>query len=93
MKNSIYFRDNLEILREFPDNSVDCGYADLPFNSGRNYNIFLPNSQAQTKAFTDIWRWNGKASLRWKASTESFWIKNRIGLHSILQIRYNNYTP
>ena len=61
MKNSIYFGDNLEILREFPDNSVDCGYADPPFNSGRDYNIFLPNSQAQTKAFTDIWRWDDAA--------------------------------
>ena len=61
MKNSIYFGDNLEILREFPDNSVDCGYADPPFNSGRNYNIFLQNSQAQKKAFTDIWRWDDAA--------------------------------
>ena len=59
--NRIYFGDNLEILRELPDNSVDCGYADPPFNSGRVYNTFLVNSQAQKKAFTDIWRWDDAA--------------------------------
>ena len=59
--NRIYFGDNLEILREFPDNSVDCGYADPPFNSGRVYNTFLVNSQAQQKAFTDTWRWDDAA--------------------------------
>ena len=31
--------------------------TDPPFNSGRNYNIFL-KSKAQKQAFTDIWKWD-----------------------------------
>ena len=56
-RNKIYFGDNLEIMREMEDNSIDLICTDPPFNSGRNYNIFLP-SKAQTKAFTDIWEWD-----------------------------------
>ncbi len=61
MKNRIYFGDNLEILREFPSQSVELVYLDPPFNSGRNYNTFLRQSQAQKKAFTDIWKWDDAA--------------------------------
>lgn len=61
MKNRIYFGDNLEILREFPNNFVDLIYLDPPFNSGRIYNTFLLQSQAQKKAFTDIWKWDDGA--------------------------------
>ena len=34
--------------------------TDPPFNSGRNYNIFLA-SKAQQKAFKDIWTWDDAA--------------------------------
>ena len=58
--NKIYFGDNLEILREFEANSIDLICTDPPFNSGRNYNIFLA-SKAQQKAFKDIWTWDDAA--------------------------------
>ena len=58
--NKIYFGDNLEILREFEPNSIDLICTDPPFNSGRNYNIFLA-SKAQQKAFKDIWTWDDTA--------------------------------
>ncbi len=58
--NKIYFGDNLEILREFESNSIDLICTDPPFNSGRNYNIFLA-SKAQQKAFKDIWTWDDAA--------------------------------
>ena len=45
--NKLYFGDNLEILREFEENSIDLICTDPPFNSGRNYNIFLTSSEAQ----------------------------------------------
>ena len=61
MENRIYFGDNLQILREFTSQSVDLVYLDPPFNSGRNYNTFLRHSQAQKKAFTDIWKWDDAA--------------------------------
>jgi site-specific DNA-methyltransferase (adenine-specific) len=51
--NKFYFRDNLEILREMPDERVHLICTDPPFNSGRDYNTFLGDSLAQKKAFTN----------------------------------------
>ena len=56
--NKLYFGDNLEILREMEDERVDLICTDPPFNSGRNYNVFLGDSLAQGKAFTDTWKWD-----------------------------------
>ena len=56
-KNKICFGDNLEVMREMDDKSIDLICTDPPFNSGRNYNVFL-DSKAQKKAFTDIWEYN-----------------------------------
>jgi len=63
MKNrTLYFGDNLEILREkIPDESFDLIYLDPPFNSNRNYNVLfkegIQDSPAQIKAFEDSWHW------------------------------------
>ena len=59
--NKLYFGDNLEILREMDSERVDLICTDPPFNSGRNYNSFFKDSQAQNKAFTDIWTWDTEA--------------------------------
>ena len=59
--NKLYFGDNLEILREIEDESVDLICTDPPFNSGRDYNAFIDDSLAQKKAFTDIWTWDTAA--------------------------------
>ena len=59
--NKLYFGDNLEIMREMPDERVDLICTDPPFNSGRDYNAFLTNSLAQSKAFTDTWTWDTAA--------------------------------
>ena len=56
-KNKIYFGDNLEVMRDFERGGADLVCTDPPFNSGRNYNIFL-KSKAQKRAFTDIWKWD-----------------------------------
>jgi DNA modification methylase len=37
----IYCGDNLDQLRKFPATCVDLTYIDPPFNSNRNYEIFL----------------------------------------------------
>ena len=50
--NKLYFGDNLEILREIPDERVHLICPDPPFNSGRDYNTSLGDSLAQKKAFT-----------------------------------------
>ena len=44
MKNKLHFGDNLEILRKMDNECVDLICTDPPFNSGRNYNIFLTDS-------------------------------------------------
>jgi 16S rRNA G966 N2-methylase RsmD len=44
MVKSLYYRDNLEVLRnEIKDESVDLIYLDPPFNSNVNYNVLAPN--------------------------------------------------
>lgn len=68
---SLYFGDNLDILREkFPDQPDGDGYFDLiyldpPFNSNRDYNVLfkegLQDSPAQIKAFEDSWHWTPEA--------------------------------
>ena len=59
--NKLYFGDNLEIMREMEDGHVDLICTDPPFNSGRTYNAFFAESQAQNKAFTDTWQWDDVA--------------------------------
>lgn len=52
--NTLYYGDNLNILREYiEDESVDLIYLDPPFNSNRNYNVLFKNeagteSESQT---------------------------------------------
>lgn len=42
--NTLYYGDNLNILREYiKDESVDLIYLDPPFNSNRNYNVLFKN--------------------------------------------------
>jgi len=42
MKNTLYYGDNLDILREYiPEESVDLIYLDPPFKSNQDYNILF----------------------------------------------------
>ncbi len=58
--------DNLEAMREFPDESVDLIATDPPFNSKRDY--FVPyrdehgrEPDTLVRAFTDTWTWGEAA--------------------------------
>ncbi len=63
MPNTLYYGDNLDILRRYiADESVDLVYLDPPFNSNASYNVLFnertgEESPAQIKAFTDTWEW------------------------------------
>lgn len=66
MTNTLYYGDNLDILRrKLRDETVDLCYIDPPFNSKRNYfqiyNNVGKDDQAQAQAFIDTWTWNERA--------------------------------
>jgi site-specific DNA-methyltransferase (adenine-specific) len=67
-KNTLYFGDNLDILRHrIPAASVDLIYLDPPFNSNADYNVIYKEqsgqlSSAQIQAFTDTWHWINTAT-------------------------------
>ena len=69
MINTLYYGDNLRVLRDDVESeSVDLIYLDPPFNSNSNYNILFKspegqNSDAQIEAFEDTWHWNESAEL------------------------------
>lgn len=52
--NSIFFGDNLHILRALPSNCIDLIYIDPPFFSGRNYNQIWGDDN-EVRTFHDIW--------------------------------------
>lgn len=64
MRNTLYYGDNLPVLREYIRNeSVDLIYLDPPFNSSRSYNVLFKDesgheADAQITAFEDTWHWN-----------------------------------
>ena len=66
-KNTLFYGDNLPILREYIANeSVDLVYLDPPFNSSRNYNVLFrdesgKDSESQIAAFEDSWHWDQSA--------------------------------
>jgi len=64
MENTLYYGDNLDILKRYiSDESIDLVYLDPPFKSNQNYNVLFKEkngSQAasQIRAFEDTWTWN-----------------------------------
>ena len=67
MSNTLYYGDNLDVLRhEVKSESADLIYLDPPFNSGQDYNVIYKDktgksSETQRMAFEDTWEWGDKA--------------------------------
>lgn len=62
----LYLGDNLEIMPEMDDESVDLVYLDPPFNSNRNYKMVFRGPpglrpKAHLPAFEDVWDWDEQA--------------------------------
>lgn len=76
MNNTLYYGDNLQVLREhIPSESVDLVYLDPPFNSNQDYNVLFAErdgtkSQAQIKAFGDTWHWDAGAARAYQEIVE-----------------------
>ncbi len=50
--NKIYCGDNLEIMKDFPDECIDLVYLDPPFFSGRNYEVIW-GDRDEVRSFDD----------------------------------------
>lgn len=67
MSRTLYYGDNLAVLREMPSESVDLVYLDPPFNSNADYNVIFREQSgdgpgAQIRAFNDTWTWGYEAA-------------------------------
>jgi DNA modification methylase len=77
MKNTLYYGDNLEVLRRYiPDESVELIYLDPPFKSDQNYNVLFADqngsqSAAQIQAFEDTWHWDQSAAAAYQEVVET----------------------
>src|SRR5438309_1215613 len=75
--NSLYYGDNLDVLRRYvKDESADLEYLDPPFNSNADYNMLFgqrgePVAAAQIKAFGDTWRWDTVAAATYQEIVEA----------------------
>ena len=55
MTNTLYYGDNLEILRQqVPDESVDLIYLDPPFNSNASYNVLFKEQNGHVGVDTGV---------------------------------------
>lgn len=74
--NTLYYGDNLDILRRYvADESVDLVYLDPPFNSNADYNVLFAEhsgerAAAQIKAFEDTWVWDTNAARAYEETVE-----------------------
>jgi len=77
MENTLYYGDNLDILRRYiKDESVDLIYLDPPFNSNATYNVLFAEhngtqAAAQIKAFEDTWKWDRSAASSYQEVVEA----------------------
>jgi site-specific DNA-methyltransferase (adenine-specific) len=84
--NTLYYGDNLDILRNYiPDESVDLIYLDPPFNSNRTYNVLFKDesgiqSSAQIAAFEDTWHWDLNTEAIYKELVTSPEIPSKVSL-------------
>ena len=62
--NSLYYGDNLQVLRTLPSESIDLIYIDPPFFSGAQYNMIWGDAN-EVRTFNDIWEGGLDTYLIW----------------------------
>jgi site-specific DNA-methyltransferase (adenine-specific) len=72
----LYHGDNLDVLRDLRDETVDLVYLDPPFKSDQTYNMLYrerdgSHSAAQEQAFSDTWTWDPKAAKAYRRLIEA----------------------
>lgn len=56
-KGMLFQADCLEVLNEIKDNSIDCVFADPPFNLGKNYKNGYKDNLSDTDYFSWCYKW------------------------------------
>lgn len=74
--NKLYYGENLDRLRAFPDEFVDLIYLDPPWNPKADYNVIFRDalgrtSNAQRDAFAGTWQWGPVAEDHYAYLTET----------------------
>lgn len=62
--NRLFWGDNLHVMRQVPNESIDLIYIDPPFFSGRQYNVIF-GDQNERRSFSDIWEGGMPGYLIW----------------------------
>ena len=68
--NALVCGDNLDILRELPDECVDLIYLDPPFNSNHNYVAAFGDRGTVDAQLRDIWRWTVESEVQYQKLPE-----------------------
>lgn len=75
-RDSLYYGDCLDVMREWPAAAFDLVYLDPPFNSKANYNILFGKQgrkdRVQVQAFADTWYWDEAAVERLERIESAF---------------------
>ena len=62
--NRLFWGDNLHVMRQLPNESIDLIYIDPPFFSGRQYNVIF-GDRNELRSFSDIWEGGMPGYLIW----------------------------
>ena len=64
--NALVCGDNLDILKELPDECVDLIYLDPPFQSNHDYVAVFGDKGSVDAQLRDIWRWTAESEVQYQ---------------------------